>query len=127
MENNIIFAPSKLPLERCSSGLRGTPGKRVYAKSVSRVRIPFSPQESHNELNDILLCDFSLKNGSNPEQLNVVGRLNENTYKYIRKDNAEKVRYGLGRVAIHLFLCLMDIGDKNLSPRMFIRLIIIDN
>ena len=45
MENNIIFAPSKLPLERCSSGLRGTPGKRVYAKSVSRVRIPFSPQE----------------------------------------------------------------------------------
>ena len=31
--------------ERCSSGLRGTPGKRVYAKSVSRVRISVSPQE----------------------------------------------------------------------------------
>ena len=29
--------------ERCSSGLRGTPGKRVYAKSVSGVRIPLSP------------------------------------------------------------------------------------
>ena len=29
--------------ERCSSGWRGTPGKRVYAKSVSRVRIPLSP------------------------------------------------------------------------------------
>ena len=31
-------------LERCSSGLRGTPGKRVYPKRVSRVRIPVSPQ-----------------------------------------------------------------------------------
>ena len=30
-------------LERCSSGLRGTPGKRVYDKIVSRVRIPISP------------------------------------------------------------------------------------
>ena len=30
--------------ERCSSGLRGTPGKRVYPKRVSRVRIPISPQ-----------------------------------------------------------------------------------
>ena len=38
---NSIFAPS---LERCSSGLRGTPGKRVYDKIVSRVRIPISPQ-----------------------------------------------------------------------------------
>ena len=33
-------------LERCSSGLRGTPGKRVYDKIVSRVRIPISPQEN---------------------------------------------------------------------------------
>ena len=32
--------------ERCSSGLRGTPGKRVYAKSVSGVRIPLSPPKS---------------------------------------------------------------------------------
>ena len=32
--------------ERCSSGLRGTPGKRVYDKIVSRVRIPISPQET---------------------------------------------------------------------------------
>ena len=31
--------------ERCSSGLRGTPGKRVYPKRVSRVRIPISPQK----------------------------------------------------------------------------------
>ena len=29
--------------ERCSSGWRGTPGKRVYVKSVSGVRIPLSP------------------------------------------------------------------------------------
>ena len=33
--------------ERCSSGLRGTPGKRVYPKRVSRVRIPISPQNIH--------------------------------------------------------------------------------
>ena len=33
-------------MERCSSGLRGTPGKRVYDKIVSRVRIPISPQEN---------------------------------------------------------------------------------
>ena len=33
------------PLERCSSGWRGTPGKRVYLQRVSRVRIPFSPQK----------------------------------------------------------------------------------
>ena len=31
--------------ERCSSGLRGTPGKRVYSKRVSRVRISVSPQK----------------------------------------------------------------------------------
>ena len=31
-------------LERCSSGLRGTPGKRVYPKRVSGVRISLSPQ-----------------------------------------------------------------------------------
>ena len=29
--------------ERCPSGLRSTPGKCVYAKSVSGVRIPVSP------------------------------------------------------------------------------------
>ena len=33
--------------ERCSSGLRGTPGKRVYDKIVSRVRIPISPQRKN--------------------------------------------------------------------------------
>ena len=33
------------PLERCSSGWRGTPGKRVNVKSVSGVRIPLSPRE----------------------------------------------------------------------------------
>ena len=32
------------PKERCPSGLRSTPGKCVYAKSVPRVRIPVSPQ-----------------------------------------------------------------------------------
>jgi hypothetical protein len=30
-------------LERCPSGLRSTPGKRVYVYSVPRVRIPLSP------------------------------------------------------------------------------------
>jgi hypothetical protein len=29
--------------ERCPSGLRSTPGKRVYVNSISRVRIPLSP------------------------------------------------------------------------------------
>ena len=33
-------------LERCSSGLRGTPGKRVNSKRVSRVRISVSPQNA---------------------------------------------------------------------------------
>ena len=32
-------------LERCPSGLRSTPGKCVYVKSVSGVRIPVSPLE----------------------------------------------------------------------------------
>jgi hypothetical protein len=31
--------------ERCRSGLTGTPGKRVYCKTVPGVRIPLSPQE----------------------------------------------------------------------------------
>ena len=31
-------------LERCSSGLRGTPGKRVNGETVSGVRIHLSPQ-----------------------------------------------------------------------------------
>ncbi len=35
----LIFAAHKY-LEGCPSGLRSTLGKRVYAKSVSRVRIP---------------------------------------------------------------------------------------
>ena len=30
-------------LERCPSGLRSAPGKCVYLKRVSRVRIPLSP------------------------------------------------------------------------------------
>ena len=30
-------------VERCPSGLRSTPGKRVYANRVPRVRIPLSP------------------------------------------------------------------------------------
>ena len=34
-------------LERWPSGLRRTPGKRVYRK-VTRVRIPVSPQEWRN-------------------------------------------------------------------------------
>ena len=33
-------------LERCPSGRRSTPGKCVYAKSVSRVRIPSSLQQT---------------------------------------------------------------------------------
>ena len=42
MVKSPIFANAKM--ERCSSGCRGTPGKCVYSKRVSRVRIPFSPQ-----------------------------------------------------------------------------------
>ena len=40
-----VFCLIGLPdlLERCSSGLRGTPGKRVYPKRVSRVRISVFP------------------------------------------------------------------------------------
>gem|GEM_PF-5914218 len=38
-------------LERCSSGLRGTPGKRVYFKRVSGVRISFSPQQNEAQRN----------------------------------------------------------------------------
>ena len=34
----------KISLERCSSGWRGTPGKRVTGKTGSQVRILFSPQ-----------------------------------------------------------------------------------
>ena len=48
-------------LERCSSGLRGTPGKRVYSKRVSGVRISFSPQmikENQRQVN--LNADFLL-------------------------------------------------------------------
>ena len=35
--------------ERCSSGLRGTPGERVYPKRVSWVRIPLSPHHNSNQ------------------------------------------------------------------------------
>ncbi len=37
-----FVAPSK---ERCPSGLRSAPGKCVYLKRVSGVRIPLSPQD----------------------------------------------------------------------------------
>ena len=50
---NIFFALIKLvisaleifKMERCPSGRRSTPGKCVYLKRVSWVRIPLSPQE----------------------------------------------------------------------------------
>ena len=46
-------------LERCSSGLRGTPGKRVYSKRVSGVRISFSPQtEKESQRQVHLNADF---------------------------------------------------------------------
>lgn len=46
-------------LERCSSGLRGTPGKRVYSKRVSGVRISFSPlTEKENQRQVHLNADF---------------------------------------------------------------------
>ena len=48
-------------LERCSSGLRGTPGKRVYSKRVSGVRISFSPQMiKENQRQVHLNADFLL-------------------------------------------------------------------
>ena len=46
-------------LERCSSGLRGTPGKRVYSKRVSGVRISFSPQTGKENQRQVHLnADF---------------------------------------------------------------------
>ena len=39
----VYSQPQKKKKERCSSGWRGTPGKRVYVKSVSGVRIPLFP------------------------------------------------------------------------------------
>ena len=48
-------------MERCSSGLRGTPGKRVYSKRVSGVRISFSPQMiKENQRQVHLNADFLL-------------------------------------------------------------------
>ena len=38
-----IHITDSLSKERCSSGLRGTPGKRVYLQRVSGVRIPLFP------------------------------------------------------------------------------------
>ena len=55
-------------LERCSSGLRGTPGKRVYSKRVSGVRISFSPLKSANLLDINELADSPLKNGAQSGQ-----------------------------------------------------------
>ena len=48
-------------LERCSSGLRGTPGKRVYDKIVSRVRIPISPHQVAGRISDWLFVSGPLK------------------------------------------------------------------
>lgn len=46
-------------MERCSSGLRGTPGKRVYSKRVSGVRISFSPQTGKENQRQVHLnADF---------------------------------------------------------------------
>ena len=47
-EKKPIFA---LPLESCPSGWRSTPGKCVYLKRVSRVRIPHSPPKDFNRTN----------------------------------------------------------------------------
>ena len=47
--------------ERCSSGLRGTPGKRVYDKIVSRVRIPISPHQVAGRISDWLFVSGPLK------------------------------------------------------------------
>ena len=45
-----------MPLERCSSGLRGTPGKRVVAKSGTGVRIPLSPQSGCKSIRFFRSC-----------------------------------------------------------------------
>ena len=56
-------------LERCSSGLRGTPGKRVYSKRVSGVRISFSPQtEKENQRQVHLNADFLFLVCTSPPQ-----------------------------------------------------------
>ena len=39
----VIFEPFIIAMERCRSGLSGTPGKRVYFKRVPGVRIPLFP------------------------------------------------------------------------------------
>ena len=54
-------------LERCSSGLRGTPGKRVYDKIVSRVRIPISPHQVAGRISDWLFVSSHLKAGFHSE------------------------------------------------------------
>ena len=45
-----------LEKERCSSGWRGTPGKRVTGKTGSQVRILFSPQDSKLRGKTLELC-----------------------------------------------------------------------
>ena len=47
-----------MPLERCSSGLRGTPGKRVVAKSGTGVRIPLSPQSGCKSIRFFRSCQY---------------------------------------------------------------------
>ena len=54
--NNFLLLPSLKFTERCPSGLRSTLGKRVYAKSVPRVRIPLSlRKETYSVKNRFLL------------------------------------------------------------------------
>ena len=45
--NRLFLQTVNPPKERCSSGWRGTPGKRVIGKTDSGVRIPLFPQKVH--------------------------------------------------------------------------------
>ena len=47
-------------MERCLSGLRCSPGKRVYVNSVPGVRIPPSPPENHRNSDRIAVGFLSV-------------------------------------------------------------------
>src|SRR4051812_46752803 len=78
---NILHLQSNFP-ERCLSGRKSTPGKCVYLKRVSRVRIPPSPQSKileHRESLQINNCRLFLVN--NNYEINIV--LERNSYTNI--------------------------------------------
>ena len=81
-------------LERCSSGLRGTPGKRVYSKRVSGVRISFSPQtEKENQRQVHLNADFLFP------VCTAYGRCRSASERNLREKEVSRTAYGRCRSA----------------------------